>query len=78
MSKFNMFGDDCSSRVWRRVGKETRRQCFKPKVKHKGANVMVWGCMSVSGVGRLRFIEGNMNDAYYGEIFASEMLPSAA
>jgi len=33
----------------------------RPTVKHGGGSVMVWGCMSASGVGELVFIDGNMD-----------------
>lgn len=36
-----------------------------PTVKHGGGSVMVWGCMSAGGVGKLHFIEGTMNHQTY-------------
>ncbi|KAH8344912.1 hypothetical protein KR067_010610, partial [Drosophila pandora] len=34
---------------------------LKAMVKHGGGNVMVWACMSASGVGNLVFIDGIMD-----------------
>ena len=28
-----------------------------PTVKHGGGSVMVWGCMSAKGVGKLQFVD---------------------
>ena len=36
--------------------------------KHGNGSVMVWGCMSAAGVGKLVFIEGNMDKHYYKRI----------
>ena len=47
-----------------------------PTVKHGGGNFMVWGCMSAAGVGKLHFIEGNMNSNMYSEILQQSMIPS--
>ena len=46
-------------------------------VKHRGGNVMVWGCMAAKGVGQLSFIDGIMNAELYEEILSHKMLPSA-
>ncbi|KAF7667122.1 hypothetical protein LDENG_00075670 [Lucifuga dentata] len=37
---------------------------------------MVWGCMSLSGVGELQFINGIMNADSYCQILEEKMLPS--
>jgi hypothetical protein len=40
----------------------------KKTVKHGGGNVMVWGCITGQGMGRLHRIEGIMNGPGYVEI----------
>uniref|UniRef100_A0A4W5MBY5 M-phase inducer phosphatase n=1 Tax=Hucho hucho TaxID=62062 RepID=A0A4W5MBY5_9TELE len=54
--------DDCSpskmQHVWRKPG-------TIPTVKHGGGSIMLWGCFSAAGAGRLVRIEGKMNGAKY-------------
>jgi len=41
-------------------------------------SVMVWGCMSRKGVGRIQVLEGNINATrYIKEVLEPKMLPSA-
>jgi hypothetical protein len=47
-------------------GKELRKK--KLTVKHIGSSVMVWGCVAVSKVGKLPFIDGIMNKHIYVNI----------
>ncbi len=39
-------------------------------------NIMLWGCFSTNGTGRLHRIEGRMDGALYRKILASNLLPS--
>ena len=78
-SKFNLFGSDGMEKAWRTNTKEFKEHCVKPTVKHGGGSVMVWGCFSSSGVGKLVFIEGILRKKdYLIEILKSSMLKSAA
>ncbi len=72
-----MFGSDGKTKVWQTKGQALKPQCLTPTVKHVGGNVMVWGCMAASGLGKLHFIDGTMNSEMYVEILQSQMLPSA-
>ncbi|XP_046975380.1 uncharacterized protein LOC124541508 [Vanessa cardui] len=56
-SNFEVFG----TYVRRRVGEEFNPQCVVPTVKHGGGSVMVWGCMTDSGVGEMSVCEGRMD-----------------
>lgn len=75
-TKINLFGSDGIQRIWRRVGKDYHKDCVVPTVKHGGGSVLVWGCMSASGVGELPFIDGTMNAQMYTGILEKYMLPS--
>lgn len=48
-----------------------------PTVKHGIGSVMVWGCMSANGVGKLRFVETNMDRFVYLDILKSSLEESA-
>ena len=73
-SKFNLFGSDGREWCWRRVG-EAFRDCNTQKtVKHGGGSVMVWGCITPYGVGRLHRIDGIMDAGKYITILNDNLL----
>ena len=39
-------------------------------------SVMVWGCVSIHGVGELAIVAGNINHVKYIDVFESNLLPS--
>lgn len=39
-------------------------------------SVMIWGCMSAQGVGRLHFVEGTVNAVKYQDILKTSLIPS--
>lgn len=67
-SKFNIFGSDGRVNVWRKPNTELNPKHLRATVKHGGGSVMVWGCFSAAGPGKLVFIEGNMNKMSYLQI----------
>lgn len=50
-------------------------ECLKRTVKFP-SSIMVWGCMSSKGVGKLCFINGTVNAVKYQEILEKELIPS--
>lgn len=60
----------------RRVGEEFKPECVVPTVKHGGGSVMIWGCMTDTGVGEMFVCEGRMDSIKYTNVLESALLPS--
>ncbi len=60
--------------MWWQPGEEYK--CVLPTVKHGGGGVIVWGCMSAAGTGKLQFIDGTMNANMYCDILKQSMIRS--
>ena len=68
-TKIELFGINSTRRVWRKRNAEYNPKNTIPTVKHGGGNLMLWGCFSGKGTGR---IEGWMNGAMYREILGRQ------
>jgi hypothetical protein len=78
-SQFELFGLNTKRHVWRKLGTIPTVKHGGgsiTKVKHGGGNIMLWGCFSAAGTGRLVKIEGKMNGAKYREILDENLLQS--
>lgn len=75
-SKYNIFGSDGRSKVWRKPNTALDPKNIIPTVKHGGGNVIVWGAIPSSGVGRLVFVEGNMDRYQYKNILEQNLKAS--
>ena len=69
-TKIELFGLNVKSHVW-------RKPCTIPTVNHSGGSIMLWGCFSAAGTGRLVKIEAKINRAKYKEILDENLLQSA-
>ncbi len=76
-TKIELFGKNSTCRVWRRKNAELHPKNTIPSVKHGGGNIMLWGCFSAKGPGRLICVKERMNGAMYCEILSENLLPSA-
>ncbi|QRW20438.1 Transposable element Tcb2 transposase [Rhizoctonia solani] len=72
--KFNVFRSDGRHYCWRRPGEGLDPRYTEKMVKHGGGNVMVWGCITPKGVGRLIRIDGRLTAAKYIEILKEGLL----
>ena len=72
-SKFNVFSSERRFKVWRRPNEAFKSQNLCPTVKHGRGSVLVWGYMSVAGVGNLVFIDGNMDQHIYLNILKNNL-----
>jgi len=75
--KFNLFYSDGKASVWREPKTGLQSKHLVPTVKHGGGSVMVWGCFSSKGVGKLHFIDGIMRAVDYVSIIADNLKASA-
>lgn len=75
-SKFNLFGSDGRQYCRRRAGEELLERNVVKTMKHGGGSLMVWGCISWNGTGRLHRVEGHMNAAQYCSILSQSFLSS--
>lgn len=67
-TKINRIGSDGHRVVWvSRSERLSDRRC-QPTVKFGGGNVMVWGCMTWAGLGKIAKVEGRMNAQQYVSI----------
>ncbi len=76
-TKIELSGKNATCRVWRRKNAELHPKNTIPTVKHGGGNIMLWGCFSAKGPGRLICVKERMNGAMYREILSENLLPSA-
>ncbi|KAK3545503.1 hypothetical protein QTP70_007749 [Hemibagrus guttatus] len=73
-TKIELFGKNSTYRVWRRKNAELHPKNTIPTVKHGGGNIMLWGCFSAKGPGRLIRVKERMNGAMYREILSKKAL----
>jgi len=65
-TKIELFGHNSTNRVWR---KNNDPKNTIPTLKHGGGSIMLWGCFSAHGTGRLHCIKERMTGAMYCKIF---------
>ncbi|XDV33344.1 hypothetical protein PO909_003777 [Leuciscus waleckii] len=76
-TKIELFGLNSKRYVWRKPGTAHHLSNTVSTVKHGGGSIMLWGCFSAAGTGRLVAIEGKMNAAKYRDILDENLLQSA-
>jgi len=72
-TKINCLTSDGRQWMWKRAGTPLTAQHVMPTMKFGGGSVMVWGCMTMYGVGLMCRIEGKMDASLYEEILEDEL-----
>ncbi|KAG2455796.1 TCB1 transposase, partial [Polypterus senegalus] len=75
-TKIELFGVNARRHVWRKPGTAYHQANTIPTVKHVGDSIMLWGCFSVAGTGRLVRIKRKMTAAMYRDILDENLLQS--
>ncbi|KAG2465422.1 TCB1 transposase, partial [Polypterus senegalus] len=76
-TKIELFGVTTRRHVWRKPGTAHHQANTIPTVKHGGGSIVLWGCFSVAGTGRLVRIKRKMTAAMYRDILGENLLQSA-
>ncbi|KAG2469896.1 TC1A transposase, partial [Polypterus senegalus] len=76
-TKIELFGVNARCHIWRKPGTAHHQANTLPTVKHGGGSIMLWGCFSVAGTGRLVRIKRKMTAAMYRNILDENLLQSA-
>ena len=66
-TKIELFGRNSRNHIWRKDGTALVQNTI-PTVKFGGDNIMVWGCFSANGIGKIQVIDGRMNAVMYQNI----------
>ncbi|KAG2459227.1 TCB1 transposase, partial [Polypterus senegalus] len=76
-TNIQLFGVNARRHVLRKPGTAHHQANTIPTVKHGGGSIMLWGCFSAAGTGRLVRIKGKMTAAIYRDILDENLLQSA-
>ena len=76
-SKFEIFNAKKRKRMWRKPGEGLKDLCIQSTVTHGGGNILVWGCFSKNGYGKLVKITGIMTGQSYVSISKENLEKSA-
>lgn len=76
-TKVELFGLNAKRYVWRKPNTAHHSQHTIPTVKHGGGSIMLWGCFSSAGTGKLVRVDGKMDGAKYRTILEENLLESA-
>lgn len=73
-TKINRLGSDGRKWVWKEPSSKLTAQHVNGTVKFGGGSLMIWSCMTASGVGYVCGIDGRMNAEDYTHILNTDLL----
>ena len=76
-TKIELFGHQGKCYIRRKPNTSHHPENIIPTVKHAGGSIMLWGCFSLAGTGKLVRIEGMMDGAKYREILEGNLFQSS-
>ena len=71
-----IFGLNAKRYVWRKTNTAHHPEHTIPTVKYGGSSIMLWGCFSSAGTGKMVKVDGKMDGAKYREILEENLLES--
>lgn len=71
--KFNLFGHDGGVKLWIGEGEELKKECVVRTQKFS-QSVMIWGCFSARGTGRLEICKSTINGEKYISILERKLI----
>lgn len=74
--KIELFGLNSTCCVWRKTKDECNLKNTIQTVKHGGGNIILYGCFSAKGTGRLHRIEGRMDGASHTKVSLQAETPN--
>lgn len=77
-TKIELFGHQGKRYVWRKPNTSHHPKNTIPTVKHGGGSIMLWGCFSAAGTGKLVRVEGKMDGAKYRDILEQNLFTSVS
>ena len=75
--KFELFGRNTATCVWRKNGTAFKKHKAIPTFKFGGGSINIWGRFSSNGTGMLQVIHGRMNGSMNREILEKNLRKSA-
>ena len=72
-TKIELFGHHGKSYVWLKPNTSHHPENTIPTVKHGGGSIMLWGCLSSAGTGKLVRFERTMDGAKCREIIEGNL-----
>ena len=72
-TKINVWGSDGCRYYWKRSGDSIQPHHLDLTVKHGGGSLLMWGCMTYSGIGYGCQIEGTMKAEDYCNVLATSL-----